>query len=311
MSNCLESVVYTSASSLSPTSPLLSPSLQYYTHRQKMRQIGREQDLEKINRTALKIAREIAEETNTLFAGGVCQTNIYIEGDKNSAAEVRAMYEEQVCWSKEEGAEYIIAETLSYLGEAEIALDVIKSFDLPAVVTFAVPPQKHSLQEWETLDNVPLQTACRKLLDQGAMLVGTNCFKGPVGTLRAIKQILKECPPEKVCALPVAYRMKEEQTFFDLTDEECPENNPVYPRGMDACALSPVEITQFTKQCLDLGLQYLGICCGNSGNYTRAMAEAMGRRPPASRYVDTSNRGKNPTFVKKELETLRAFSRAC
>lgn len=276
-------------------------SLQYYTHREKMRQIGREQDLELINRTALKIAREIAEESNTVFAGGVSQTNVYVAGDEKSEAAVRAMYEEQVRWSKEEGAEYIIAETLSYLGEAEIALDVIQSFDLPAVVTFAVPPQKNPPGEFKTLDDVPLQTACRKLLDSGATLVGTNCFRGPAGTLQVVKQILKECPPEKVCALPVAYRMKEDKTFFELTDEQCAENNPVYPRGLDACQISTVEVTQFTKQCLDLGLQYLGICCGNSGSYTRAMAEAMGRSPPASKYVDPTSFGLNPIIVKEKL----------
>lgn len=69
---------------------------QYYTHREKMRQIGREEDLEKINRIALKIAREIADDTGTLMAGGLCNTNIYIAGDKEVETKIRAMFEEQV-----------------------------------------------------------------------------------------------------------------------------------------------------------------------------------------------------------------------
>ena len=268
-----------------------------------MREIGREQDLEKINRTALKLAREVAEETNTLFAGGVSQTNIYVEGDEKSEAAVRAMYTEQVQWAKEEGAEYIICETLSYLREAEIALEVVKSFDLPAVVTFAAQPQSAAEGELETLDHVPLQVACRKLLDQGATLVGANCFRGPDGTLEVVKQILKECPPEKVCALPIAYRTtKEETTFFELTDKKCPENNPVYPHGLDAFFVSQSEITKFTKECLTLGLKYIGLCCGNSGTYTRAMAEAMGRSPPASRYHIPTSTGTNPTTQKEKLK---------
>jgi methionine synthase I (cobalamin-dependent) len=72
------------------------PPLQYYTHREKMRQIGREDDLEKINRIALKMAREVADDTNTLMAGGVSNTNIYVEGDKESERKIRAMFEEQV-----------------------------------------------------------------------------------------------------------------------------------------------------------------------------------------------------------------------
>lgn len=269
-----------------------------------MREIGREQDLERINRTALQLAREVAEETNTLFAGGSARsTNIYMAGDEKLEAAVRAMYTEQVQWAKEEGAEYIICETLSYLGEAEIALDVVKSFGLPAVVTFAMPSQSAAAGELKTLDNVPLQVACRKLLDQGATLVGANCFRGPDGTLEVVKQILKECPPEKVCALPIAYRTtKEEPTFFDLTDKTCPENNPAYPHGLEAFFVSPSEITKFTKECLELGLKYIGICCGNSGTYTRAMAEAMGRSPPACRYHNPTSTGINPTTRKEKLK---------
>ena len=73
-----------------------NPFMQYYTHREKMRQIGREEDLEKINRIALKIAREVANNTETLMAGGVCNTNIYVEGDKEVEGRIKSMFEEQV-----------------------------------------------------------------------------------------------------------------------------------------------------------------------------------------------------------------------
>src|SRR5690349_22833739 len=44
-------------------------ALTYYAHREKLRVIGREQDLEPINRRALEIAHAVAHETGTLFAG--------------------------------------------------------------------------------------------------------------------------------------------------------------------------------------------------------------------------------------------------
>ena len=283
--------------------PLCSCPLQYYTHREKMKQIGREEDLEKINRIALKIAREVALDTGTIFAGGVSQTNIFVDGDKDAAKKVQKMYEEQVCWAKEEGAEYIIAETLSYLGEAMIALEVIKSFDLPAVVTFAVTPSAQNSCH-KTLDGVPIATACRRLVDSGALVVGTNCFRGPEMTLEVVEEIIKEVPPEKVCALPVAYRTtKTEPVFFDLTDKCCPDNNPVYPHGLDSFYVSQVEIVNFTKRCVELGLQYIGICCGNTGSYTRAMAETLGRKPPASKYHDPASKGIDPVKRKTELQS--------
>ena len=263
-----------------------------------MRQIGREGDLERINRTALKIARECAKKHGKLFAGGVSNTNIYSVEDKGTVDRVRAMYTEQVQWSKEEGADYIIAETLSYLGEAKIALEVIRSFGLPAVVTMTTPLKSDLL----TLDKVHIADACKELLDQGATVVGLNCNSGPDVTFDAVKEIVKVCPPERVCALPIAYRTTlENRSFFDLKDECCPENNPVYPRGMEPFCVSPVEIDIFTKSCLNLGMKYLGICCGNSGELTRAMAVAMGRSPNASHYHDSTSHGIDPRKRQKEL----------
>ncbi len=115
--------------------------------------------------------------------------------------------------------------------------------------------------------------------------VGSNCARGPNNMLRVIEQIVKEVPPENVCALPVMYRTTDEYpTFFDFKDKACPLNNPVYPNGLDAFQVGAREVTDFTTRCKDMGLKYMGLCCGNTGNYTRAMAEALGRKPVSSKY---------------------------
>ena len=49
----------------------------YYAHREKLRIIGREHQLEAMNRGALTIAKAVAAETGALFAGDICNTNIY------------------------------------------------------------------------------------------------------------------------------------------------------------------------------------------------------------------------------------------
>jgi Methionine synthase I (cobalamin-dependent), methyltransferase domain len=41
--------------------------------------------------------------------------------------EVRAAFEEQVAWAAEAGADMIIAETFSWLGEALLALEAIRA----------------------------------------------------------------------------------------------------------------------------------------------------------------------------------------
>src|ERR1700730_12178340 len=52
-------------------------ALTYYAHREKLRIIGSEQDLERINRTALAIAKTVPQKTGALFARDICDTHGY------------------------------------------------------------------------------------------------------------------------------------------------------------------------------------------------------------------------------------------
>ncbi|MEE9231602.1 MAG: homocysteine S-methyltransferase family protein, partial [Acidobacteriota bacterium] len=86
-------------------------ALTYYAHRDKLRMIGREDDLESFNREALKLARKVAGEGNALLAGNICNTNIYIPDDAASEKSVRHMFEEQVQWATDAGVDFFIGET--------------------------------------------------------------------------------------------------------------------------------------------------------------------------------------------------------
>ena len=64
-------------------------ALTYYAHRDKLRVVGREGDLEALNRQALAIAKEVADESGALCAGDISNTNIFADDDA-TAATVRA-----------------------------------------------------------------------------------------------------------------------------------------------------------------------------------------------------------------------------
>ncbi|MDQ3867261.1 MAG: homocysteine S-methyltransferase family protein [Actinomycetota bacterium] len=252
----------------------------YYAHREKLRIIGREADLEPINRQALSLAKEVAEETGTLFAGDICNTNVYDPDDRESEREVRGMFEEQVGWAADAGAEFVIAETYSYAQEALLGLEAIKAAGLPAVVTLALHRRAVTREGWSPAE------ACRRLADAGADVVGLNCIRGPRTMLPELAAIV-EAVDVPVAALPVPYRTTEaEPTFQALTDPDCdciPGGQP-FPTALDPFVCNRYEIGEFARAAHELGVRYLGVCCGNGPHHTRAMAEALGRRPPASRY---------------------------
>jgi betaine-homocysteine S-methyltransferase len=43
-------------------------------------------------------------------------------------------------------------------------------------------------------------------------------------------------------------------------------------------------MADFARQAEAIGVNYIGICCGGAPHHVRAMAEALGRETPASRY---------------------------
>src|SRR6201989_1473114 len=68
----------------------------YYAHREKLRIIGKEHLLERINRQALDLARDVARETGALLAGNVCNTNVWTGPGARAAG--CAMFEETGAW---------------------------------------------------------------------------------------------------------------------------------------------------------------------------------------------------------------------
>ena len=88
-----------------------------------------------------------------------------------------------------------------------------------------------------------------------------------------------ECP---VAALPVAYRTDADHlSFIDLKQEG---REAGFPAELDPFVLTRSEMAEFALAAKDLGVRYIGVCCGGAPHHVRAMAEALGKTVPASRY---------------------------
>jgi betaine-homocysteine S-methyltransferase len=259
----------------------------YYAHREKLRVIGREDSLEELNRRALEIASGVARSTGTLLAGNICNTNVYEADDPSTHEMVREMYREQVGWAVDAGVDYMIAETLDWYGEAARALEAIKETGLPAVVTVA------GNRDAVLFDGVDVADACRRLETLGADVVGLNCSRGPATMMPLIRKI-RDVVSTTVAALPVPYRTTPaEPTFISLTDPDttspAPNGRP-FPTALDPFMATRYECAAFARECEAIGVNYIGLCCGAGPHHLRALAEAIGRQPEASRYSPDMSR---------------------
>lgn len=261
----------------------------YNAHREKMRIIGKEDLLEPLNRAALKIAKEVAEEVESgqepnLVAGNISNSNIWNPDDKHSRRQVREMFEEMVVWSTDEGVDFIIGETFYFAEEAFCALEVIKKAGVPAVITIAPMGENIMRDKWDIVDT------CKELEQRGADVVGMNCFRGPATMMPYLKDI-RDAVSCHVAALPVPYRTTPKQpTFFNLDDNNgCKVPSPhnrTFPTALDPLYCNRYEIRRFAEEAWKMNIRYIGVCCGAAPIHIREVAEAMGRKPKASQYSE-------------------------
>ena len=95
-------------------------------------------------------------------------------------------------------------------------------------------------------------------------------------------------------------------TFFNLPDNNgcsCPSpHETTFPTALDPMQCSRYEIGQFAKEAYDLGINYLGVCCGATPMLIREVAEAVGLKVPASKYRENMENhymfGKNKRIPK-------------
>lgn len=257
----------------------------YNGHREKMRVIGREDRLEPLNRSALQIARRVADDRpGNLMAGNISNTNIWDPDDPQTQAAAWAMFDEMAGWSVEEGADLMIGETFYYAGEAHAALDAIRAHGLPAVITLA------PMAEDRMMDGPGIVETCVALEEAGASVVGMNCFRGPDTMLPWIERI-RAAVTGHVAALPVTYRTSgAEPTFFNLSDSPtcaCPSpHGRPFPTALDPLYCNRYEIGDFAHRAYAMGVNYLGVCCGAAPMHIREVAMAVGREPEAARFAE-------------------------
>jgi betaine-homocysteine S-methyltransferase len=62
------------------------------------------------------------------------------------------------------------------------------------------------------------------------------------------------------------------------------EGERAFPIALEPFGCTRFEMASFALTARELGVNYVGICCGAGPQHVRAMAEALGREVPAGKY---------------------------
>jgi len=242
-------------------------ALTFYASRDKLATVGLENRLEDLNRAAVRIAKDVAGD-KCLVAGNLSLTWMYEHGSPSSYDRVRKTFDEQLAVQVEEGIDFVIGETFSWLGEALLAVESAKKTGLPVMVTVCFENKP------VTSDGQTAADCARALQDAGADIVGINCLRGPETTLPLIEEMRKAVKGFVACQ-PVGYRTTPEKPDFTSLE--------AFPFELDPLQHSRREMARWAQQAKDLGVDYIGSCCGSVAIHVREMARALGKLPQENR----------------------------
>ena len=217
-----------------------------------------EDDFERINSTAVRLAREAREVTGR---------DVFIAGSIGPLGDIGAaspkgrgeLFAEQASILEGRGADLFMIETFYDLDELVLAVEAVRgvsSLPIVALLTFE--------SDAETLAGVSAVAAAERLRDLEVAAIGANHGAGLQAALRAIEQMGGDSLP--LAALP------------NIGLASMAGHRVIYPHA------SPEYFAEFAAHARRLGAKIIGGCCGTTpaeiAAISAAVAEAREPRAP-------------------------------
>ena len=237
----------------------------FYGSREKLATVGYADRTIEINRAATGIARDVAGD-DMLVAGDLSTTWKWRPDDTDADLFVADMFDEQI--EAQAGVDFFIGELFFHLGEAMLCLDRLKAqTDVPSMITMFF--RADNLSD----DGFPAAECARRLSGEGADIVGLNCMRDPQRTYPLIEE-MSGAFDGYLAAQPVAFRCTDETPWFT--------GLPSFPDRLEPTQLTRFEMAEFAERAREMGVNYIGGCCGSKSSHIREMARALGKRSETS-----------------------------
>ena len=185
-----------------------------------------------------------------------------------------------------DGSDLVLIETMSDTYEIKAAVLAAKeNCDLPVFVTMIFD------EKGRLLTGADVKTAVAMLEGLGVDAIGFNCGLGPAETLPLVEEIRKRT------SLPIIVQ----------PNAGLPES----VNGKTVYNVTPQAFAQDMKKAAEIGVSYLGGCCGTTPEHIRAMIELCKNIPAdipekksrtlVSSYSQTVEIGKKPVIIGERI----------
>ncbi|NLO07220.1 MAG: methionine synthase [candidate division WS1 bacterium] len=218
----------------------------------KLAKVGFADDAEQINRRAAELSKDAAGDSALVFAS-VGPTGEFMQPlGLVSEEEMVEVFAEQIAALQAGGADGILIETMTDLGEAKAALQAAKNvFSGPVVVsmTFDKGPKGYA-----TMMGVRPEQAAEELQGAGADVVGSNCGHGIENMVEVIR-LMDGATDLPLWAKPNA-------------------GLPQLVGGKTIFTQTPEETAAHFGELVEAGARIIGGCCGTTPEHIRALVQA-------------------------------------
>jgi len=223
-------------------------------NRLKLAEYGLENELQAINTAGVELARRAVRESgrDALVAGAVGPLPQRMSPlGRLTAAEVQALFAEQIAALAKAGADLIILETFSDLREIRQAILAART-----VCKLPVVAQMTYAEDGRTPLGFSPSEVAQELHDLKIDVLGLNCSVGPARALEVLCTLAEQLPGTKLSVQPNA-------------------GWPERIGGRVIYAANPDYFGDYAGQFAAAGATLIGGCCGTTPEHTAAMRAAL------------------------------------
>ncbi|WP_153126472.1 bifunctional homocysteine S-methyltransferase/methylenetetrahydrofolate reductase [Peribacillus tepidiphilus] len=224
----------------------------------KLKRYGLEDEVSRINRKGVQIAKKAAQGKAFVFGTigatrGLRKSDLHID-------EIKRIFREQLYSLLLEDPDGIILETYYDLEEMETVLSIVKhETNVPIIANL-------SLHENGYLQNgMHVSEALTRLESLGAEVVGLNCRLGPHHMIRSLEEI----------PLP-------KKAFLSVYPNA---SLPDYVDGRFVYEANPDYFGSSAMKLWEQGARIIGGCCGTTPEHIKAVKKAVGNKAPVNKKV--------------------------
>nr|XP_039248436.1 betaine--homocysteine S-methyltransferase 1-like [Styela clava] len=244
-----------------------------------------------INEAACSLARKAAEDNNCLICAGLSPSPEYRENADEVAA--RNQFRKQAQIFVEQNVDLLLAEFFGQIRELEICAEELKKHNKPVAVSMRLGLHGDT-------NGVSVEECAIRMAKTGADIIGTNCCFDINTSLKIMEKIKTALDEEGLSP----YLMCQPLGFHCPDAESCPMGYtelPEYPFGLEPRSMTRMEVHKFARAAFDLGVRYIGGCCGFEPHHIRAIAQELnkerGKPPPVEKIAPAFGKGASKSAV--------------